>query len=169
VGFPFEELRGLIVHCSGQVPATWEDRPAGFQPGVRILLSVGNSDQLGLDDEAVSEFDDATLTRKVTTLARRRVRVNVRVDSFDPARHPLDVAERVRVRLGWESSRAALVAARLTYISTEPIAVVPWFVDGRQASSAILPLILYFFDSDVQTDNDGGVIETADVSDTHTV
>lgn len=164
MGFPREAFRQVIADVAGAAGGvTWRSAPLGYQAGARVILTIPSSLEIGWDDTKES-FDPIALARTVANVKRRDVRVNVRVDSFDPNVQPLDIAENIRTRLYRESSTEALEAIGVGYLGSESLVTLPWIVDGRDCDSAVMVLRLNTVELDVDTTNEGGIIETCDVT-----
>jgi hypothetical protein len=140
--------------------AAWEDQPDAYvrpkaaagKAGRAVLsLSIGPVTSWG-QDELRTEFvegrvndADEPAEYRDTAVGQRRIPLNIRCDSLDQRDDAtaFTYLERLRTRLAWRSSVAALSAVKVAVSHRGEATPIQTTVDDHAASRAILSVILW--------------------------
>jgi hypothetical protein len=163
-------IKALISSLSG-LNAEWEESQRPFlDPATMaiVLLKARPVASKGTRDSVVEEFD-ATRPQgeefQEVTLGSRTLVVSVKVESWDQrdAFVAHGYAERVRNRLSWASSRAALREVNVSLAKCQTIQDLDRTEDNRRISVAVLDLLLNVHVREVDTANRYGYIQTVEL------
>lgn len=163
-------LLGLFNNLSGGIQTVWIDKRQPYtDPKGQAIVKVRPRSVagIGVDDRRYTDLGLSAPepTCEETQNGHRRVSFDVRVESFrhDDDRFAFHAAEAIRIKLGFGSSLARLLALNIALVRvSETLDLSGVVKDSRVVSVAVLDLILNIGATAADTDNPLFNIETVD-------
>jgi len=170
---PQAELADLVTRLTSQdYTVNWDGDPQPFVapvqggPGVHIVLGIKGNTAIGVDEERRTDVVVGGVpVQRVETCGNRKFLLTVKIESATWDVQTWDVAEVLRTRIRSSASRAFLQAAGLALSTIGPFQSLGGTWDNRAVDVGYLELTFCWAATDVQTENDGGVIETVNGDD----
>lgn len=146
-----------LFETIGELPTCWKEQPRPYLPDGVILLKVIADLSQGVDEYRIA-LNSAELTSsppiecEPTSCGSSVVTLQVQVETFDQdaSGRARTVLRKIRQRLRWPSSRAALKTIETSLVDILSIPVIDKTEDGRQYSLATMDVRL----NTIQVEND---------------